>query len=149
MWSPNNIKFIANQTLFDKTLFSKCPDMCCLGFTPVADPDQQGEYNIPLEDESGGYGGDLPPIPLWGTRQLSAPMGPPAGLAQPPAMPPQCPPSPPSDNDSDFYAPEGLTPAALAALAAPFELTERYIPLLESEQHIQDEQHYANITPQM
>ena len=45
--------------------------MCQLGYTPVADPPvgQQGEYNIPPDDENEEFGGngngcDLLPIPL-------------------------------------------------------------------------------------
>ena len=67
---PNNVIFIAAQTLFDETLFPKCPVMHQLGYTPVADlpVGQQGEYNIPPDDENEEFGGDgngrhLPPIP--------------------------------------------------------------------------------------
>ena len=47
------------QALFNETLFPKCPDMCCHGYTPVAPPvDMQGEYNIlPEDNENGDYGG--------------------------------------------------------------------------------------------
>jgi hypothetical protein len=66
MRSPNNIVFTAIQALFDKTLFPKCPNMCRLGYTPVGLPpdDLQGELNGPPDDENGGYGGGLPPIPV-------------------------------------------------------------------------------------
>ena len=60
MRGPNNVIFTAAQALFDETLFLKCPDMHWLGYTPVADPPvgQQGEYNIPLDDENEEFGGD-------------------------------------------------------------------------------------------
>jgi hypothetical protein len=47
MRSPNNVLFAAVQALFDKTLYPKCPDMHCSGYTPAPDqPDgEQGEYN--------------------------------------------------------------------------------------------------------
>jgi hypothetical protein len=49
MRSPNNIVFTAIQALFDKTLFPKCPNMRCLGYTPVGIPpdDLQNEHNGP------------------------------------------------------------------------------------------------------
>ena len=67
---PNNVIFTVAQALFDETLFPKCPDMHQPGYTPVADPPvgQQGEYNVPPDDENEEFGGDgngcdLPPIP--------------------------------------------------------------------------------------
>ena len=66
MRSPNNVLFTAVQALFNKTLFPKCPDMCCPGYIPAPDqPDgEQGEYNIsPADDENNGNGGG-PPFPL-------------------------------------------------------------------------------------
>ena len=51
---PNNVLFIAVQALFDETLFLKCLDMRCPGYTPVAPVNAQGEYNIPLEDNENG-----------------------------------------------------------------------------------------------
>ena len=67
MRSLNNVLFTAVQALFDKTLFTKCPNMRRPGYMPAPDqPDgEQGEYNIPLvDDENNGYGGG-PPFPLW------------------------------------------------------------------------------------
>jgi hypothetical protein len=69
MRSPNNIVFTAIRALFDKTLFSKCPNICHLGYTPVCLPadDLQDEHNGPLDDENNNYGGgnvrDSPPTP--------------------------------------------------------------------------------------
>jgi hypothetical protein len=61
MRSPNNNVFTAIQALFDKTLFSKCPNMCHVGYTPVGLPpdDLQGGHNRPLDDENGDYGVDF------------------------------------------------------------------------------------------
>jgi hypothetical protein len=67
MRSPNNVLFTAVQALFNETLYLKCPDMHCPGYTPAPDqPDgEEGEYNIPLDDnEFGGNGGR--PLPLYG-----------------------------------------------------------------------------------
>jgi hypothetical protein len=51
--SPNNVLFIAVQTLFDEHLFPKCPDMHCPGITSLAPDSQQTEHNNPL-----GYEGE-------------------------------------------------------------------------------------------
>ena len=61
----NNVLFTAVQALFNETLFPKCPDMRCPGYSPVAPVNTQGEYNIPPEDnENGGDGGaPLRPAP--------------------------------------------------------------------------------------
>jgi hypothetical protein len=85
MRSPNNNVFTAIQALFDETLFPKCPDMRCLGYTPVGltPDDLQDEHNGPLDDENEDYGGGLPPIPYCYPR---APQGPPA-YQQPPPPP--------------------------------------------------------------
>ena len=58
--------------------------MCQLGFTPVSLPpdDLQGKHNIPSDDENGGNGGGLPPIPV-------GPAAPWQHMQQPPAYPPQ------------------------------------------------------------
>jgi hypothetical protein len=83
MRSPNNVLITAVQALFDETLYPKCPDMCCLGYTPALDPPvgEQGEYNIsPDDDEFGRNGGG--PLPLFG------PAGGP-GPQLPPWQPPQ------------------------------------------------------------
>jgi hypothetical protein len=66
MRSPNNNIFTAIQALFDKTLFPKCPNMHCVGYTPVGllSDDLQGEHNRPLDDENGDYGGGFPPISM-------------------------------------------------------------------------------------
>ena len=96
MRSPNNIVFTAIQALFDETLFPKCPNMCRLGFTPVGLPpaDQQGEHNIPLDDENEENWGGLPPIP-YAPAPVYSPQGPPAWLPQgPPANQPPQPPLP-------------------------------------------------------
>jgi hypothetical protein len=60
MRSPNNVIFTALQALFDKTLFPKCPTMCCLEYTPVGLPpdDLQSEHNGPQDNENGEYGVD-------------------------------------------------------------------------------------------
>jgi hypothetical protein len=92
MRSPNNVLFTAVQALFDETLYPKCPDMRRPGYTPAPDqPDgEQGEYNIPPDDdEFGGNGGG--PLPLYG------PVGGPRPQL-PPRQPPQSgyPPLPPS-----------------------------------------------------
>ena len=70
MRGPNNVIFTVTQALFNETLFPKCPDMCRPGYTPIADlpVGQQGEYNVPPDDENEEFGGDgngrdLPPIP--------------------------------------------------------------------------------------
>ena len=81
MRGPNNVTFIAAQALFDETLFLKCPDMCQPGYTPVADPpvDQQGEYNIPPDDENEDYGsdgGNMPPLPPVPYVYPNVPQGP-------------------------------------------------------------------------
>jgi Reverse transcriptase (RNA-dependent DNA polymerase) len=85
MRSPNNVVFTAIQALFDKTLFSKCPTMRRLGYTPVGLPpdDLQGEHNGPPDDENEDYGGGLPPIPYNYPRAYQ---GPPA-YQQPPPPP--------------------------------------------------------------
>jgi hypothetical protein len=86
MRSPNNIVFTAIQALFDETLFPKCPNMRCLGYTPVGLPpdDLQGEHNGPLDNENEDYGGGslppLPPIPYHPVAQ----QGPSAARQQPP-----------------------------------------------------------------
>ena len=59
----NNVLFMAVQALFDESLFPKCPDMCCPGYTPVAPVNAQGEYNIPLEDNENGDDGGVPFVP--------------------------------------------------------------------------------------
>ena len=107
MRSPNNVLFTAVQALFNKTLFPKCPDMRCPGYTPAPDqPDgEQGEYNIPLvDDENNGNGGE-PPFPPMGSgggygNQYILPQ-PPAGPApqQPPWQAQGYPPLPPSPSN--------------------------------------------------
>ena len=54
MRGPNNVLFTAVQALFNETLFPKCLDMHCPGYTPVVPINAQGEYNIPLEDNENG-----------------------------------------------------------------------------------------------
>lgn len=111
MRSPNNVVFTAVQALFDETLFPKCPDMRRPGYTPVGIPpvDQQGEYNIPPEDENDdrGGGGDVP--------NISGPPPPPVNPQQPPApwnqpFPYGNPPSPSSPGspfpDEDPFVPQ-------------------------------------------
>jgi hypothetical protein len=96
MRSPNNVVFTAIQALFDETLFPKCPTMRSLDYTPVGLPpdDLQGKHNGPPDDESGEYGGGLPPIPVGpaGSQVPWQPMQP----QQPPMFPPAYPPLPPS-----------------------------------------------------
>jgi hypothetical protein len=78
MRSPNNVLFTAVQALFNETLYLKCPDMRCPGYTPAPDqPDgEQCEYNIPLDDdEFGGNGGG--PLPLYGPAGGPRPQLPP------------------------------------------------------------------------
>ena len=98
------------QALFNETLFPKCPDMRQLGYISVADlpVGQQGEYNIPPDDENEEFGGSgnghgLPPIP------------PPQGTYQPyNNMPPAGPSAPPSTGESTdphmSYGDEQKTP---------------------------------------
>jgi hypothetical protein len=89
MRSPNNIVFTAIQALFDETLFPKCPNMHCPGYTPVGLPpdDLQGEHNGPLDYENEDYGGGgLPPLPPIPYHPV-APQGPPAARQQPPITP--------------------------------------------------------------
>jgi Reverse transcriptase (RNA-dependent DNA polymerase) len=94
MRSPNNVLFTVVQALFDKTLYLKCPDMHCPGYTPAPDqPDgEQGEYNIPPDDEFGGNGGG--PLPLYGPAGGPRPQLPPWQPLQ--SRYPPLPPSPPN-----------------------------------------------------
>ena len=59
MRSLKNVLFTAVQALFDETLYLKCPDTRHPGYTPVANlpVGQQGEYNIPPDDENDTFGG--------------------------------------------------------------------------------------------
>ena len=72
-----------------------------LGFIPVGltPDDLQGEHNIPPDDENGGNGGGIPPIPYgqvpWQHMQPQQPPQPP--------LPPQ---SPELKDEDNFYAPE-------------------------------------------
>jgi hypothetical protein len=97
MRSPNNVLFTAVQALFDETLYLKCPDMCCLGYTPAPEqPDgEQGEYNIPPDDDEFGRngGGPLPPYgPARGPRPQLPPWQPPqSGYSPLPPSPPNHP----------------------------------------------------------
>jgi hypothetical protein len=85
MRSPNNVIFTAIQALFDETLFPKCPNMHCLGYTPVGltPGDLQGEHNGPLDNENENYGGGLPPLPPNPYHPMVS-QGPPAARQQPP-----------------------------------------------------------------
>jgi hypothetical protein len=107
MRSPNNNVLTTIQALFDKTLFPKCPNMRCLGYTPVGLPldDLQGEHNGPPDDKNGEHGDGLPPIPV-GPAGSQAVRQPPVQPQQPPLQLPQqqqCfayPPLPPSPTSS-------------------------------------------------
>jgi hypothetical protein len=95
MRSLNNVLFTAVQALFNETLYPKCPDMRRPGYTPAPDqPDsEQGEYNIPPDDDEfgGNEGGPLPPYgPAGGPRPQLPPWQPPQS-----GYPP-LPPSPPN-----------------------------------------------------
>ena len=105
--SPNNIVFTAIQALFDETLFSKCPNMRRLGFTPVGitPDDLQGEHNMPLDNENGENGGGLPLIPQGGQVPWQHMQPPQLPLQPPRQQPPQSsyygyPPLPPSPSNS-------------------------------------------------
>ena len=107
MRSPNNIIFTAIQALFDKTLFPKCPNMHCLGYTSVGLPpdDLQGEHNRPLDDKNEDYGGGSPPI----SHQPAAPQLPAWYLPRPPRLP--APSFGHSDqDDDDMYMSRSMTP---------------------------------------
>jgi hypothetical protein len=101
MRSPNNIVFTAIQALFDEMLFPKCLTMHHLEYTPVGLPSDnlQSEHDGAPDDESGEYGGGLPPIPV-------GPAGgqPPWQQQQPqmfsPAYPPLLPSQPSSHSSS-------------------------------------------------
>jgi hypothetical protein len=89
---PNNVLFTAIQALFNETLYPKCPDMRRLGYTPAPDPPvgEQGEYNIPLDDNEfgrnrgglffpmGPAGGPRPQLPSWQPPQQGYPPLPPS-----------------------------------------------------------------------
>jgi hypothetical protein len=95
MRSPNNVLFTAVQALFDETLYPKCPDMRHPGYTPAPDqPDgEQGEYNIPPDDDEFGRNGGKP-LPPYGPARGPRPQLPPW---QPPqSRYPPLPPSPPN-----------------------------------------------------
>jgi hypothetical protein len=82
MRSVNNVLFTAVQALFDETLYPKCPDMHCPGYTPAPDPPvgKQSEYNISPDDDEfcGNGGGPLPPFgPAGGPRPQLPPWQPP------------------------------------------------------------------------
>ena len=117
MRGPNNVLFTAIQALFDETLFLKCLDMCCPGYTPVAPVNAQGEYNIPLEDNENGDDGGAPFRPAPPGRhvpyQAPQPRLPPKnqGKGQNPNPPAPSEPTPPGLTPSeslsdDFYAPK-------------------------------------------
>ena len=117
MRGPNNVLFYAVQALFNKTLYPKCPDMCCPEYTPVADlpVGQQGEYNVPPDDdENDDYGGgfdlnDQPPVPPMG-QHGRAPLQPPAGHKLSAWQ------QPPQPNPSDLHDP---TPPHTRTLHSP------------------------------
>ena len=114
MRGPNNVLFMAVQALFDETLFPKCLDMRCPGYTPVAPPvDAQGEYNTPLDDnENGGQGG----VPYQAPLPEPPPKNQGKGRNPAPPVPPELtPPGPtPSESDSDdFYQPRTPSPRSL------------------------------------
>jgi hypothetical protein len=127
MRSPSNVLFTAVQALFDETLYPKCPDMHCPGYTPAPDqPDgEQGEYNIPPdENEFGGNGGG--PLPPYGPTGGSRPQ-------LPPWQPPQSgyPPLPPS-------LPNHPTPPVSSGLPSPVRsrtpsLSPRHSPAPSSD----------------
>jgi hypothetical protein len=94
MRSLNNVLFTAVQALFYETLYLKCPEMCCPGYTPAPDlpVGEQGEYNILLDDdEFGGNGGG--PLPLFGPAGGPRPQFPPWQPPQSgyPLLPPNLP----------------------------------------------------------
>ena len=107
---PNNVIFTVAQALFDETLFPKCPEMHRPGYTPVADPPvgQQGEYNIPPEnDENEDYRG-APPLPQIPRGMLGVPHTPVNRGAPPPrsessnSSPPENQETLPESSGSDF-----------------------------------------------
>ena len=116
MRGPNNVLFMAVQALFDETLFPKCLDMHCLGYTPVAPVKAQGEYNIPLEDNENGDDGCAPfrPAPPGRCMLYQAPLPlPPRNQGKgknpnPPVPPKPTPPgSTPLESSSDnIYVPK-------------------------------------------
>jgi hypothetical protein len=94
MRSLNNVLFTAVQALFNETLYPKCLDMHCPGYTPAPDqPDgEQGEYNIPLDDDDFGGNGGGPLLlygPAGGPRSQLPPWQPPQSgyLPLPPSLP--------------------------------------------------------------
>ena len=109
MRSPNNIVFTAIQALFDEMLFSKCPNMCRPGYTPVGltPDDHQGEHNIPPDDENEDHRGNFPQIPY---QQRAIPPQPPAQYYPPvpPSLPYGWTPSPKGKGRA--LSPSGLSP---------------------------------------
>jgi hypothetical protein len=94
MRSLNNVLFTAVQALFDETLYPKCPDMHRPGYTPAPDPPvgEQGEYNIPLDNDEFGRNGGGPFFsmgPAGGPRPQLPPWQPP--LQGYPPLPPSLP----------------------------------------------------------
>ena len=85
--SSQSVQICINQDL--------CIPVC---LTP---DDLQGEHNIPPDNENGGNGGGIPPIPYgqvpWQHMQPQQPPQPP--------LPPQ---SPESKDEDDFYALKNL-----------------------------------------
>ena len=117
MRGPNNVLFMAVQTLFDEALFPKYPDMCHPRYTPVAPVNAQGEYNIPPEanengDDGGAPFGPAPPgraVPYQAPPPQPLPKNQSKGWNPNPLVPPE--PTPPgltpSESESDdFYAPK-------------------------------------------
>ena len=108
MRSLNNMLFTAVQALFDETLYPKCPDMHRPGYTP--DPDRpvsdQGEYNIPPDDDESDRNGGGPPFPIGpggGHGNQYMPPQPP----MPPHQPQQgYPPLPPSPSNHSYPSPQ-------------------------------------------
>ena len=109
--------FTAIQALFDETLFLKCLDMCCPGYTPVAPVNAQGEYNIPSEDNENGDDGGAPFASAPPGRFVPSQAPPPGPLPKnqgkgqnpnPPVPPEPTPPGlTPSESESDdFYVPK-------------------------------------------
>ena len=122
MREPNNVLFTAVQALFNETLFPKCPDMHCPGYTPVAPPvDAWGEYNIPPEDNGNGDQGGVPfgpappgrfvpyqaPLPGLSPRNQGKGQNPDPLVSKEPTPPGSTPPESESD---DFYVPKTPSP---------------------------------------
>jgi hypothetical protein len=124
MRSLNNVLFTAIQALFDETLYPKCPDMRHLEYTPAPDlpVGEQGEYNIPPDDdEFGGNGG--------GPFFLMGPAGGPR-LQLPLWQPPQkgYPPLPPNPSNHPSPSPSQSRSKSVLSYQDPSKLVYSHAP---------------------